>query len=87
MISALEGTGSTSCWHGSASSWRRAMVTLTLEIPYDRGDLVAAAHRAGEVIEEKHDDQGTILEVRVPGGGPGPVRRIQPLSQRGWRRR
>ena len=41
-------------------------MTLTLEIPYDRGDVVAAAHRVGEVIEEKHDDQGTILEVRVP---------------------
>jgi GTP-binding protein HflX len=44
----------------------KAMVTLTLEIPYSRGDLVAAVHRLGEVIEEKHDDNGTILEVRVP---------------------
>jgi 50S ribosomal subunit-associated GTPase HflX len=42
------------------------MITLTLEIPYARGDLVAAAHRVGEVIEEKHDDNGMILEVRVP---------------------
>jgi GTP-binding protein HflX len=44
----------------------KAMVTLTLEIPYTRGDLVAAVHRVGEVIEEKHDDNGMILEVRVP---------------------
>jgi GTP-binding protein HflX len=44
----------------------KAMVTLTLEIPYARGDLVAAVHRVGEVIEEKHDDNGMILEVRVP---------------------
>jgi GTP-binding protein HflX len=42
------------------------MVTLTLEIPYSRGDLVAAVHRVGEVIEEKHDDNGMILEVRIP---------------------
>jgi hypothetical protein len=28
--------------------------------------VVAAAHRFGEVIEEKHDDNGMILEVRVP---------------------
>jgi GTP-binding protein HflX len=47
------------------------MVTLTLEIPYDRGDLVAAAHRIGDVVEEKHDDQGTILEVRVPESARG----------------
>jgi len=44
----------------------KAMVTLTLEIPYTRGDLVAAVHRVGEVIEEKHDEIGMILEVRVP---------------------
>jgi GTP-binding protein HflX len=44
----------------------KAMVTLTLEIPYTRGDLVAAVHRVGEVIEQKHDDNGMILEVRVP---------------------
>ena len=65
------------------------MVTLTLEIPYDRGDLVAAAHRVGEVIEEKHDDQGTILEVRVPETAPASSRRSAASSrcQPGWRRR
>jgi GTP-binding protein HflX len=42
------------------------MVTLTLSVPYDRGDIVAAAHRIGEVIEEKHDDNGTIIDVRIP---------------------
>ncbi len=44
----------------------RTMITLTLEIPYSRGDLVAAAYRVGEVIEEKDDDNGMILEVRIP---------------------
>lgn len=41
-------------------------VTLSLTVPYERGDVVAAAHRVGQVIEEKHDDLGTILDVRVP---------------------
>jgi len=41
-------------------------ITLSLTVPYERGDVVAAAHRVGEVIEEKHDDLGTILDVRVP---------------------
>jgi GTP-binding protein HflX len=41
-------------------------ITLSLTVPYERGDVVAAAHRVGEVIEEKHDDFGTILDVRVP---------------------
>jgi GTP-binding protein HflX len=44
----------------------RGLVTLSLAVPYERGDIVAAAHRLGEVIEEKHDEAGTILDVRVP---------------------
>jgi GTP-binding protein HflX len=44
---------------------------LSLSIPYDRGDVVAAAHRLGEVVEEKHDAAGTILDVRVPKRATG----------------
>jgi GTP-binding protein HflX len=44
----------------------RQMVTLTISVPYARGDIVAAAHRVGEVRAEKYDDDGTILEIRVP---------------------
>ena len=65
-ISALEGTGLEELLLRLAELLERTMITLTLEIPYARGDLVAAAHRVGEVIEEKHDDNGVILEVRVP---------------------
>lgn len=49
-----------------AQNLMRQMVTLTLSVPYARGDIVAAAHRLGEVRVEKHDEEGTILEVRVP---------------------
>ncbi|MEX1134977.1 MAG: GTPase HflX [Acidimicrobiia bacterium] len=66
MVSALKGTGLEKMLGRVAELLERPMVTLTLEIPYDRGDLVAAAHRIGDVVEEKHDDQGTILEVRIP---------------------
>jgi len=66
MISALERTGLEEMLARIADLLEPPMVALTLEIPYDRGDLVAAAHRIGEVVEEKHDDQGTILEVRLP---------------------
>jgi GTP-binding protein HflX len=41
---------------------------LHLLIPYDRGDLVAAAHRLGEVVSEKHDEAGTLMDVRLPAG-------------------
>jgi GTP-binding protein HflX len=66
LISALNGTGIEEMLSRVAELVEQPMVTLTLEIPYDRGDLVAAAHRVGDVVEEKHDDQGTILEVRIP---------------------
>jgi GTP-binding protein HflX len=66
FISALEGQGLDTLVERVGELLERAMVTLTLEIPYARGDVVAAAHRFGEVIEEKHDDNGMILEVRVP---------------------
>jgi GTP-binding protein HflX len=66
FISALEHEGLEPLVERIGELVERTMVTLTLEIPYSRGDVVAAAHRFGEVIEEKHDDNGTILEVRVP---------------------
>lgn len=66
FISALKGVGLEELLERIGSLVERATVTLTLEIPYARGDLVAAVHRVGEVIEEKHDDNGMILEVRVP---------------------
>lgn len=66
LISAQEGVGLEEMLGRVADRLELPMVTLTLEIPYDRGDLVAAAHRIGDVVEVKHDDQGTILEVRVP---------------------
>ncbi|HEY7468730.1 MAG TPA: GTPase HflX [Acidimicrobiia bacterium] len=66
VISALTGAGLDELLARIAERLQRAMVTLTLELPYSRGDLVAAAHRLGEVIEEKGDDNGLILEVRIP---------------------
>jgi GTP-binding protein HflX len=66
FISALEHEGLETLVERIGELVERTMVTLTLEIPYARGDVVAAAHRFGEVIEEKHDDNGTIIEVRVP---------------------
>ena len=37
-----------------------------LEIPYGRGDVVAAIHREGEVLVEVHDEAGTRVRARVP---------------------
>jgi GTP-binding protein HflX len=66
MISARTGEGLGELQDAIAEALSRDLVTLSLSIPYDRGDLVAAAHRIGEVIEEKHDAEGTIIDVRLP---------------------
>jgi GTPase len=65
LISAHTGVGLDRLQAAIAEELSQDLVTLTLSVPYDRGDVVAAAHRVGEVIEEKHDDHGTILDVRV----------------------
>jgi GTP-binding protein HflX len=42
---------------------RASDVTVELLVPYDRGDVLAALHRSGEVVE-RHDADGTI-EIRA----------------------
>jgi GTP-binding protein HflX len=43
----------------------RPAVELRAMIPYDRGDLVARAHRDGEVLASAHVEHGTRVHVRV----------------------
>ena len=66
LISAREGEGLDELQAAIGDALSKDLVTLSLSVPYDRGDVVAAAHRIGEVIQEKHDSDGTILDVRVP---------------------
>ena len=46
----------------TATSYR-----VVLEIPYDRGDLLALLHRNGAVIDESHTEAGTLVEARLRG--------------------
>lgn len=34
-------------------------------VPYDRGDLVSAAHESGHIVESSHQDEGTALHAFV----------------------
>ncbi|MGY2079801.1 GTPase HflX [Modestobacter sp. SYSU DS0657] len=43
-------------------------VDVDVLLPYDRGDLVARVHRDGEVLEERHEADGTRLSARVDDG-------------------
>ena len=66
QISARDGIGLDGLLGAIAETLSKSLVTLKLAVPYERGDVVAAAHRLGEVVEEKHDEAGTVLDVRLP---------------------
>jgi GTP-binding protein HflX len=65
LISARDRFGLDDLLGAIAEALSHGLVTLSLSVPYDRGDILAAAHRLGEVIQEKHDEAGTVLDVRV----------------------
>lgn len=44
----------------------RSSVTLSVRIPFTRGDLVAVAHEHAQIVSESHDEDGTRLILRVP---------------------
>ena len=44
----------------------RSAVEVDVVVPYERGDLVARAHKDGEVLGVDHTETGTRLKARVP---------------------
>ncbi|MDH4115932.1 MAG: GTPase HflX [Acidimicrobiia bacterium] len=64
-ISARTGDGVDDLLHAVAEQLAGRLRLYQLLVPYDRGDIVAAAHRLGEVVLEKHTDDGTYIDVRL----------------------
>jgi GTP-binding protein HflX len=51
---------------GALSDRLRALATvIELVVPYDRGDVLAALHRDGEVLVEVHASEGTRVRARL----------------------
>jgi GTP-binding protein HflX len=46
----------------------RHSVSLTVLVPYTRGDVVQAAHERAQVVSEEHLPEGTRIMLRVPEG-------------------
>ena len=42
---------------------------VTLHLPLDRGDLLAAAHREGDVLDTSIDDEGVMVQVVLDAVG------------------
>ncbi|MGH9177098.1 MAG: GTPase HflX [Acidimicrobiales bacterium] len=68
-ISAETGAGLDDLLVAMADRLRLASGVVELVVPYARGDVVAAVHREGEVIDEEHGDDGTRLRARLDQAG------------------
>jgi GTP-binding protein HflX len=73
-ISANQGLGIENFLLRLSDRLRALTNVVELLIPYDRGDVVAAVHREGEVLLEAHEEQGTRLRARLDEASLGVVR-------------
>jgi GTP-binding protein HflX len=65
-VSAATGEGADALLEAISARLRAMVPIVELEVPYDRGDVVAALHREGEVLVEVHADTGTRVRARLP---------------------
>jgi GTP-binding protein HflX len=68
-ISAVSGEGTDKLLETLAERLRALNAVVELTVPYDRGDVIAALHREGEVLVEVHDESGSRIRARLPRQG------------------
>lgn len=66
FISAQTGAGVPELLDGIVAGLNTHTIELNLDIPYDRGDLLADLHNSADVLTTKHNDTGTSVSVRLP---------------------
>jgi GTPase len=55
----------------------RALATITeLSIPYDRGDVLAALYREGDVLSDRHDPDFIVVRARLAPDSVGRLHRM-----------
>ena len=74
LLSAVTGEGLDILLQTVGDRLRALNPVVELRIPYDRGDVVAALHREGEVLSEAHEAEATLLRARLHGDGAGRFR-------------
>ena len=67
--SAVTGRGIETFLETLTERLRSLNAVVELSVPYERGDVLAALHREGEVLVEVHDDRATRVRARLPKGG------------------
>ena len=74
FISARTGSGIPDLLDGIVDGLNAKTTELLLDIPYDRGDLLAELHNLAEVLSTEHTDTGTMVTVRLPHSEAGRFR-------------
>jgi GTP-binding protein HflX len=69
VISARTGAGIPELLTAIGDRIRASARVIELVVPYERGDVLAAVHREGEVLIETHDGEAAHLKVRVDDVG------------------
>jgi len=65
VMSAADGQGVDALLAAIGNRLRELTHVVELVVPYDRGDVIAAVHRLGEVVSESHDPDATRLWARI----------------------
>lgn len=66
LLSARNGVGVEQLIDSIDTILRDRLTEVVLTVPYERGDVLAAVHREGEVIKEEHLREGTRVHARLP---------------------
>jgi GTP-binding protein HflX len=66
VVSAVTGEGVNVLLDTVGARLRALAPIVELQVPYERGDVVAALHREGEVLVEVHAEGGTRVRARLP---------------------
>jgi GTP-binding protein HflX len=70
-VSAATGEGIEDFLQALSDRLRALSTIVELLIPYDRGDLLAAVHREGEVLSTHHDAEGVRVRARLADASAG----------------
>lgn len=68
-ISALRAQGIDELLQAVSDRLRASANVVELMVPFERGDVIAAVHREGEVLVEQHEEGATRLRARLDQAG------------------
>jgi GTP-binding protein HflX len=69
VVSARTGDGTDDLLHALGVQLRVADRVVELLVPFDRGDVLAAVHREGDVVDEAHGEGATVVHVVLDEAG------------------